>query len=331
MGAVLQWIQLPVQCRNPALSIQSKDGDETVTSAASVACAARQVAEAGTAVLGAWRLKRGMRIRLLILSIVVLAVPGCEAGYSQSYRPIEGATPEQIAMHRAGAPPKTPAVEYAPGANSDLIAAYEREGYGLIGLSSFDRGHPQGESDAIGQAQRVGADIVVLIDPQYAGSRPKTVPDTTPTSPTTNLSGTATAPGLAGTAATAYGNTTSTSYGTHTPYIPTTVDSFDYGALYFVRQKPGVLGVSFRDLTDPERSALTSNKGVYVNVVVDQSPAFAADVLRGDIIVSMDGVSVVSQAAFSDMLLSHQNKTVQLGIVRNGQVITKQIKLNRSP
>jgi hypothetical protein len=270
-----------------------------------------------------------MRTCVPILALIVFILPGCEAGYSQFYRPANGVTPEKIAMYRAAPPPKTPTVDHAPAVGSDLVDAYLRHGYALVGYSSFNSGHRQSESDAIGQAEKVQADIVVIVDPHYTGSRTTSVPITTPTTSTTYTNGTATAIGPGGTT-TAYGNATSTTYGTQTNYMPLTVHRFDYGALYFVKRKPMVLGVYMRDLDDSERAALQSNKGVYVLLVVDGSPAFNADVLHGDIIVSMDGQSAVNLATFQNTLLIKRNKTVQLGIVRNGQTILKEAKLNDS-
>lgn len=263
------------------------------------------------------------------LALILLTLSGCEAGYSQFYRPANGITPDKIAMYRAAPPPKTPTVDHAPAAGRELVEAYQRHGYVLVGYSSFNSGHRQSESDAIGQAEKVQADIVLIVDPHYTGSRTTSVPITTPTTSTTYTTGTATAVGPGGTA-TAYGNATSTTYGTQTNYVPFMVNRFDYGALYFVKRKPMVLGVYMRDLDDSERAALQSNKGVFVLLVVHGSPAFNADILRGDIIVSMDGEPATNYAAFQDALFTKRNKPVQLGIVRNGQTITKEVKLNDS-
>jgi PDZ domain len=264
-----------------------------------------------------------------MLALILLTLPGCEAGYSQFYRPTNGLTPESVTASRAAPPPKTPTLDHASAAGGDLVDAYLRHGYVLVGYSSFNSGRRQSENDAIEQAKKVQADIVVIVDPHYTGSRTTSVPITTPTTSTTYTNGTATAIGPGGTA-TAYGNATSTTYGTQTNYVPFTVHRFDYGALYFVKRKPMVLGVYMRDLNDSERAALQSNKGVFVLLVVDGSPAFNADILRGDIIVSMDGEPALSQAAFHDALFIKRNKTVQLSIVRNGQTILKEAKLNDS-
>ncbi len=264
-----------------------------------------------------------------ILALTLLTLSGCEAGYSQFYRPTNGVTPDKIAMYRATPPPKTPAVDHAPAAGRELVDAYLRHGYVLVGYSSFNSGRRQSESDAIGQGEKVQADIVLIVDAHYTGSRTTSEPITTPTTSTTYTNGTATAIGPGGTA-TAYGNSTSTTYGTQTNYVPFTVNRFDYGALYFVKRKPMVLGVYMRDLDDSERGALQSNKGVFVLLVVDGSPAFDADILRGDIIVSMDGEPATNYVAFQDALLIKRNKTVRLSIVRNGQTILKEAKLNDS-
>ena len=110
------------------------------------------------------------------------------------------------------------------------------------------------------------------------------VPVTSPTTSTSHTSGTATAIGSGGTA-TAFGNSTTTTYGSQTSYVPMTVNRYDYGAAYFVKWRY-ILGAVWRDLTNEERTSLQSNSGIYITLVVDDTPAFRNDVLVEDIIVN---------------------------------------------
>jgi C-terminal processing protease CtpA/Prc len=68
-------------------------------------------------------------------------------------------------------------------------------------------------------------------------------------------------------------------------------------ALYFVKRHV-VLGADVRQLTDQEHAALQSNKGAYVLSVVEGSPAFREDVIPGDVIVSIDGEPVYTEAIY---------------------------------
>ncbi|MGH3430652.1 MAG: PDZ domain-containing protein [Terriglobales bacterium] len=257
---------------------------------------------------------------------VALLLAGCASGYGQFYQSTPGATPEVIAANRAAPPPKSPQLEHAGGANGQAVVdAYLRQGYALIGYSSFNSGHRESESNAVAQGERVGADIVVVIDPHYTGSVTTSVPLTTPTSQTSYTTGTATAYGSAGTA-TAYGNSTTTTYGTQTTYIPVTVNRFDYGALYFVKRHI-VFGANIRDLSDDERRTLQSNRGVYVMSVVDGSPAYRGDVLPGDILMAFAGQSIFGVKGETDLALQYKGQRIDITLLRGGQTISKSVQL----
>jgi hypothetical protein len=223
-----------------------------------------------------------------LLAGIIFALTGCASGYQQFYRPVQGTTPERIAELRAGPPPSMPIVERSQPRNDQaLVEAYMKRGYSAIGYASFTSGRVESEDAALRQAKEVGADLVLIFDPKYAGSTTTNVPITIPTTSTAYTTGTATAFGPGGTV-TAHGNATTTTYGTNTSIIPITVNRSSYGAIFFIKQNYR-LGLVVRDLNDDERRALQTNKGVVVRVVVDGTPAFDADLLVGDIITSVDG------------------------------------------
>jgi hypothetical protein len=264
-------------------------------------------------------------MRLAAILLVVL-LSGCASGYRQFYTNAPWAKPEAVAAIRVSPAPTAPTLVRAGGEANDVAGAYARDGYVLIGYSSFNSGHRESDSAALAQGKKVGADLVVVLDPHYTGSITRSVPITTPTTSTSYATGTATAYGTGG-MATAYGNSTTTTYGTETTYLPMTVHRFDYGALYLVKRHYS-LGVLYRDLNDGERRALESNQGVCVTVVVNGSPAFRSDVLVGDFIVAIDGQQVFGQAGFSDLLGKRRGQAVELAMVRNGKRFTKTITLD---
>jgi membrane-associated protease RseP (regulator of RpoE activity) len=261
------------------------------------------------------------------LAVLALALFGCANGYSQFYRPATGATPEAIASTRSGPPPAVPLVERSQPVSGDIVLrAYEKRGYTMIGSSMFNAGGAVSESGAIAQAKTVGADLVLILDPRYTGSVTSSVPITVPTSTTSYSTGTATAFGPGG-PVTAYGSGTTTTYGTSTSYVPVTVNRSDYGAVYFVKARIR-LGAYWRDLNDAERRELQSNKGVVIRSIVDDSPAFQADILVGDIVISIDGIEVSGARSVNDLLRDRSGKMIELVILRGGQRINKQVQLN---
>ncbi len=224
-------------------------------------------------------------MRVVLALVAVLPLAGCatehEDGFGDFYRGVM--PPAAVAQARGANPaPEVPSLVRAQGEESEVNSAYKRKGYDLIGYSSFTSGYSQTLADAQKQGVKVGADLVVVIDPKYEETRTASVPITTPTRQTYVTNGTATAYG-SGAPVTAYGNSTTTAYGSQTNYVPMSADRYHFEAIYYVKQTHFVLGAYFRDLNDDERQALQSNRGAYIVTVVDGSPALKADILVGDI------------------------------------------------
>jgi len=98
---------------------------------------------------------------------------------------------------------------------------------------------------------------------------------------------------------------------------------------YYVRFKLP-FGATFRDLNATEKQALNRG-GVRIGSVVDGTPASKANLLGGDMIVSLDGTPVGNRGEFQSMLRAHAGKTVTLGIVRNGESLDRMVRLGLVP
>lgn len=268
--------------------------------------------------------------KLIGLTLVVassIALVSCASGYSSFYTPAPHATPEAIASVRVAPPPATPLLERSgPDDPERIVAAYAKRGYVIIGHSMFNSGKSESEESALKQGRTVGADLVLVLNPQYTGSVTSNIPLTTPTTTTSYTTGSATAYGPGGTV-NAYGNASTTTHGSKTTYIPMTVHRSDYGAVYFVKQKFG-LGAFVRDLNDAERQELETNQGVVVLTIVDDTPAFRADILPGDVIAAIDGVTVPNQAGFGSMTTERKGKLTKITLIRRGQRIEKSVQFN---
>lgn len=265
-----------------------------------------------------------------ILALTALFLAGCAtSGYSQFYRGMEGVTAADIAQARAAPPPKVPALEHAAGPGPRAQIEFGRRGYVMIGYSSFNSGRAESDEGALAQGAKVGADLVVVIDPRYTGSVTTTLPITTPTTQTSYTNGSATAYGAGG-PVTAFGSSTTTTYGSETTYVPMTVNRSDYDALYLIKKRSWVLGASCRDANDAEHASLQSNRGCHVQWVVAGTPAFSADVLTGDMVVALDNAPVYGYQSFIDLLNQRRGLRVSVTVVRNGQSITKSVVLNNN-
>lgn len=194
----------------------------------------------------------------------------------------------------------------------------------VIGESSFNTGKRVSDDDALKQGQAVGADLVLVFLPQYTGSVTSSVPITTPTTNTSYTTANATAYGPGGPVS-AYGNATTTTYGSNTTYVPITVNRSDYGAIYFVKGRFRI-GAFVRNLNDLERQLLQTNQGVVVMTIVNDSPAYKADILPGDMIIAMDGERVTNQEGFTRMAAERKGRMINFSLVRQGHVIEKNVQ-----
>lgn len=263
---------------------------------------------------------------LILLSIATATLlSGCANGYKQFYTAAPNANSEVIAKNRAAPPLVEPVVERpAPPVDID---SYRRRGYELLGVSEFSSGSNHKDEQAIQQAKDVGADLVVIIPPQYQGSTTQSMPLTLPKTTTSYSSGTATAYGQGG-SVTAYGTGTTTTYGTSTTYIPVTTHRNHYGAAFFAKMKTNI-GLNFRPLNGDERQDLQTNQGVVVAVVVEDSRAFHADFLEGDVVVAVDDVKVTGLSGFRSLMESKRGTEVTFNILRKGKAINKVLNLGQ--
>ena len=72
-----------------------------------------------------------------------------------------------------------------------------------------------------------------------------------------------------------------------------------------------------------------TNKGVYIVVVVKDSPAFHSDILEGDILVSVNGTKMETQKQAYEYLTALREQkpdTVTLVLKRDKKLITKKVE-----
>jgi hypothetical protein len=210
---------------------------------------------------------------------------------------------------------------------ADAIKMLEK-GYKPMGHSKF-RGQFVDARLALQQATDVGADVVMVMQ-KYVSTDTSSVAvtDWTPdrrvvvrersqaAGPNTNASQDFTRESL---------TIIEGEYQTH--YVPLTVETYDQSALYWQKVQAPILGVLGSDLEDADRTAQQSNKGILVRAVVNNSPAFLADVFRGDIIRKLGDHEVLGPNDFFEQVQVLAGKTTELEIWRKGQIITKSIEL----
>ena len=99
-------------------------------------------------------------------------------------------------------------------------------------------------------------------------------------------------------------------------------------ATYWGKTSPPVLGVYTRSLNEHERAALGGSGGVMVDGVSQGSPAEAAHVATGDVIVAIDGHAVATNSELKDLVGSLAGRSVSLDLLRHGARVAVQVALN---
>jgi len=260
--------------------------------------------------------------RFLAVFGVIALLQGCASPFSQFYYDRTGGIDLT----------KLPSVELPTGElkiyrgsdpEQDALKMLENN-YNLVGYSLFNA-RKVGESGAVAQAKKVHASVVILYS-RYTGSVSGSIPLTVPDTQTSSTSVYGSAYGSWGYASyTGTGYTTT--HGTKTTYIPYNVHRYDYMAVYWIKMKPPIFGTHVKDLTPEIRQRIGSNKGMLVYAVIKGSPAFEADILRGDILQKIGEVLIFDQESFQRALSKYEGQETKVVILRGNKQITKTIKL----
>lgn len=200
------------------------------------------------------------------------------------------------------------------------------KGYAPIGKSAFNAGENSvSTQQVLDVATIVGAQIVLTAS-EYTNTESGAVPILIPNVSTSYSSGTATAYGAGG-SATAYGSGTTTTYGNKAVYMPYSIRRSDFVAFYFAKTKVKV-GLYVEPLDDSLKKKIQRNNGVRVYVVIEDSPAFEANVLPDDILLSVNGTPIKSIEHFQEILTQLPYGLSQFEIYRDGKILRKNLKIN---
>ena len=95
--------------------------------------------------------------------------------------------------------------------------------------------------------------------------------------------------------------------------------------------RPGQFGVRLNDLTDAQRQRLERNTGAVVIIVYDNTPAFYANILVGDVIIAVNGkpVGTASDAVGKLRAVAQSGKPATVTVIRRGAQKTITVRFNR--
>jgi len=265
-------------------------------------------------------------VPLTLLSLALL-VGGCANPYIRNYQPASSGTrgilSEKTELTDLVGEPR---LVSTTDPKADALKMREN-GYVLLGRSKF-KASPVNEKMALEQARKVGADVV-MVSKKYVGTQSETLPMSV-WNPGQRVEQTERVVIQEGNQAPKFIDrvvTTTTEGEYHTTYVEQNVEYFDYSASYWAKAKPPVFGVNVRALDDASRTRLGTNKGVQVRVVIKNSPAYDADILRGDILMSFNKVEVRDPDHFFALVDRARGKTVPVLLDRDGQQLKKDVTL----
>lgn len=266
-----------------------------------------------------------MKTVLLVLLAGLLG--GCATNpFAQFYQ--DGTQKMPLTMQQGLLPPsKEPQIGIVTTATvQDECRHLVERGYALIGSAGF-AGPLAPRDQLIDQAKKVGAEVV-LYGSDFSHTEEGIMPwlSYQPGQTfTTQQYGTIGGYAYSGTA-------TTTTPGTYqTEFIPFQRQVFIQGATFWRRLKPGIFGAQFGPLPDEVRARLQRNSGVAVFAVVEGSPAFRANIMRGDVVVQISDreAATVQEGMASLDALAGQNVPVK--IIRDGHTLTMDVQLNSAP
>ncbi|MGF6412398.1 PDZ domain-containing protein [Paraburkholderia sp. MM5482-R1] len=254
--------------------------------------------------------------RTLLCLFLPVVLVGCANPYAQYYNDRTGGiditkATGVIVSHNP------PVVLRGSDPETDYQAMFG-DGFRLLGYSSFN-GKEASERQVKQQAETVKADRV-LVYAKYSGTERSVVPLTLPNTATatTNYYGSG-----------GYGSATTTVNGTTTTMLPVSVRRYDQMATFWIRAIPNpILGIDMRDLTPQQRATFQTNKGVTVNAVQKDTPAYNADLLKGDVLKSVESVEVTDGHELQRLLQKLAGHQVKIEFLRDGKLLAKSVKLN---
>lgn len=193
--------------------------------------------------------------------------------------------------------------------------------YHLVGYSFFNADNVNNNL-AISHAETVGAALVLLKNKypdSVSGIIPFELPSTQPSTSSHSKS--------VGGYSYSYSSYTRTN-NTKTFNKAFNKRRFDHIALYFVENGPFKLGIQMIDIPLDVRKTLKRNRGAFVQYVKNDSPAFYADIVPGDIIIKVNDIDINNRNQLAEVIKDCKSIGTKFKIIRDDKVITKNIRLN---
>jgi hypothetical protein len=273
-----------------------------------------------------------------IISIALFGclLSGCATNpFSQFYTSYTNQIPHTVQQRFTPASANPKLFSTTPQKHLEDGRQLEEQNYVCIGMAGFRGGNPT-QTQLVQQAKKVGADLVLWAS-EYSHTEQGVMPLMSyqpGQSYTTQTYGTATANAY-GSGGSAYGygtysgTSTTTTPGTYnTQFMPYQRAVYEHGASFWRRTKPGVFGVGVNPIPPQMRSSLQRNTGAIVEIVMQESPAFRANILRGDVIIQIGDREIATVDDFSNAVGALAGRKATVKVIREGQTRDIEVQFN---
>lgn len=239
-------------------------------------------------------MKRSGRILFTYLALLA-SVPAYSNGFKDFYQSYDEKLADYIVSK------STPKIYNSVDLDADTKRLLE-DGYNVLGVSSFI-GPQEDQKHAINLAKKIHSEIIIIkyrfVETVSGGTQVVMMPV------------------IGG-----YGGMIG---GAH----PVSINRYEQTAFFFAKLAPEKVswGVRWEPLKTQQANAIGSGKGISVIAVIRGSPAFDANVLSGDIILTVAGEDISTPERLLKVKTDYAGQSVLLSILRAGQPQTLRISM----
>ena len=114
--------------------------------------------------------------------------------------------------------------------------------------------------------------------------------------------------------------------GSQTQYVPVQVSFTQYSAIYLAKFKSRT-GIYPVELNNQDKAKIDQNTGFKVGVVVNESPAYYANILPNDIITKINGIDIAGIKGFIEVTNIAPSGLMNIDLIRDSRKLRKQIRI----
>jgi hypothetical protein len=106
-----------------------------------------------------------------------------------------------------------------------------------------------------------------------------------------------------------------------TEFVPFSQRRFQTQALFWRKRLPGPFGMFTAKIPLTLRASLQRNTGAFVFAIEDDSPAFFANILPGDLVIGVDGEEIRAPSELATAASQKASATIVFQLLRGGEVL----------